>query len=159
MAEESSSWVWFESSRPPVRGRGLTGRPEERRADERPVADVRVGDAAGGGNQRRGELGHLVDDDLRSPRVDDGFKVIGSRHELEVGEDLGQEEAALRVADELLEAWELRCPLGPEPFVGTSMECIEPGVARSTRVGLSVANATTCPALLASTARGTSGSK
>jgi hypothetical protein len=77
-----------------------------------------------------------VDDDLRSPRVDDGFKVLGSRHELEVGEDLGQEEAALRVADELIEAWELRRPLGPEPFVGTSMERIEPGVARPTRVRL-----------------------
>lgn len=77
-----------------------------------------------------------MDDDLRSPRVDDGFKVLGSRHELEVGEDLGKEEAALRVADELIEAWEPRRPLGPEPLVGTSVERIEPGVARPTRVRL-----------------------
>jgi hypothetical protein len=29
MAEQSSNWMWFEPSRPPVRGRGLTGGPEK----------------------------------------------------------------------------------------------------------------------------------
>ena len=29
VAEQSSNWMWFEPSRPPVRGRGLTGRPEK----------------------------------------------------------------------------------------------------------------------------------
>src|SRR3954453_10662892 len=108
MTEQSSKRLWFEASRPPVRGRSFPGRPQKRRTDERPVADVRVGNTASAANQRRRQLGHLVDDDLRSPRVDDGFKVLSSRCQLEVGEDLRQEKAALRVADELIEAWELR---------------------------------------------------
>ena len=47
----------------------------------------------GGRDERRRQLGYLVDDDIGSPGVDDRIEVVGARHELEVGEDLGEENA------------------------------------------------------------------
>ncbi len=113
----------------------------------------------GGADERRRQLGYLVDDDIGSPGVDDRIEVVGARHELEVGEDLGQEEVALRVADQLIEAGKPRRPLGSEPFVGPGMERVEPGLRARLVYGSPVANATVCPAALAATASGTSGSK
>ncbi len=90
----------------------------------------------GGSDERRGELGDLVDDDLGLPCVDDRIEVVGARHELEVGEDLGEEEVPLGVAHQLIEAGKPGRPLVPEPFVGPGVEGVEPGLAGPTRVGL-----------------------
>jgi hypothetical protein len=54
--------------------------------------------------ERRGEFCDFVDDEVGLPRVDDRVEVVGARHELEVGEDLGEEEVPLGVANELIEA-------------------------------------------------------
>jgi hypothetical protein len=129
-----------------VRSRCRTGRLEKWRADQRPVADVDVTDPAGCADERRGEFGYLVDDELRSPPVDDRLEVLSSGHELKIGEDLGQEELALG-ADQLIETWESGCPFAPKAFVGSSTEGVEPGLPRPTRIRL------------ACTASGTSGSK
>ena len=90
----------------------------------------------GGGDERRGELGDLVDDDVGLPGVDDRVEVVGAGHELEVGEDLGEEEVPLGVAHELIEAGKSGRPLLPEPFVGPSVEGVEPGLTGPTRVGV-----------------------
>ena len=84
----------------------------------------------GAGDERCCKLGDLVDDDVGLPNVDDRIEVVGTRYELEVGENLGEEEVPLGVADQLIESGKPGRPLLPEPFVGPGVEGVEPGVAR-----------------------------
>ena len=97
--------------------------------DQRAIADIDIRNAERGGDHRRGELGHLAHDQIWSPVRHDRLEVHRSRHELEVGEDLGEEEPALRIADQRGEQREPRRPLGPERLRRSRLE------RRETRLG------------------------
>ena len=100
VAEQSCERIRFEAPGLPMRSGRLARRVQQSERDQRPVAHVDVGNPPRRGHQWSGELGDLVHEDRRLPCVDDALEVLGSRHQLEVGEDLGQEEPALLVADE-----------------------------------------------------------
>ncbi len=77
-----------------------------------------------------------MDEHVWRPCVDDALELLGSRHQLEVGEDLGQEEPALLVADEPFEPGEARRPLGPELLAPPGTEGLEPRGACSVDEGI-----------------------
>ena len=95
--------MWFEAPSAPVRGRRFTGGAQQIPRDQPPIADIHIRDAALRTDQRRGQLGDFVHDELRGPSVDDGRELRGAGLQFEVGEDLGEKEPALLVAAELLE--------------------------------------------------------
>jgi len=87
-------------------------------------------------DQRRGEFGHLVHEQLRSPVLDDYLEIVGTRRQLDVGEDLGQEEVALCVTDQTIKPRKSRCPLCSEVLTGTCSERFEASLSCPARVRL-----------------------
>jgi hypothetical protein len=134
--EEPGDRMRVEATCPPVPCRRVAGRTQQRPGDQSSVADIDVGHAARRTDQGRGQLGDLVDDEIRGPRVDDGVERGSAGLQLEVGEDLREEEQALLVADEALEAGKARRPLRPETLRRSDGERLETGPAGSPLIGL-----------------------
>ena len=136
VAEQSCQRVRFEAAGRPMRRRRLACRAQQCERDQRAVAHVDVGNPPRRRHQWSGQLGDFVDEHVWRPCVDDALELLGSRHQLEVGEDLGQEEPALLVADEPFEPGVARCPLGPEVLAPPGAEGLEPGGACSVDEGI-----------------------
>ena len=132
VVEEAGPRMGVETSGAPVRSGTGAGGSEHRVGDQRTEPDVDVGDARLGAHQRRGELGHLVQHEVRLPAVQHRLEVPGPRLQFEVGEDLGEEEGSLVVADQFPESREPRCPFGTEGVGRTRLERRETCLAGST---------------------------
>ena len=112
-----------------MRGGGRAGGPKQGGRDQWAEAHVDIPEGAGGADQRRRQLGHLVYYEVGFPLVEDVAEVNGAGDQFEVGEDLGEKEPPLLVADQSVPSGEAGPPLLPEVLARSGRECLEAVVA------------------------------